>query len=356
MAISVIADVHLANHAKCGGPLVGGINTRARMILDVLREAVQRAPAGHLFVLGDLFDTSKPEPVLIAAVQDIFGERKDDLAIHLLVGNHDASSEAKDHNAMAPLKTVATVHEKPCRLGGIQGQPDILLLPYNVNVVEQLEHWLPTSYKAVLVFAHCGIKDDGTPFFLKEDKNAIHINKLREFQRDFPGFIGFAAGDWHVQKLWRRDLEQLPDITQVGALVPTGWDNPDMFGYGAISTWSRGLGDVGWSSYRIRGPRFFDSLFDGSNSTAQGHTPFVRLRVPASEVEQAKARCEKFKGLGGYTIEVVKEDKVSTAEVAQLGAQLSVDEAIHTYLAKSFKDEEARKKLYTLVKGYLENK
>jgi hypothetical protein len=210
-----------------------------------------------------------------------------------------------------------------------------------------------------LILAHCGIVDEYTPFFLKEDKNAIYIDKLRQLKKEFPHFVGFAAGDWHERKHWHSAHGSSLDILQVGALVPTGWDNPGGHGYGTLATWVSA--NEGWSWRVLAGPRFVGALAteeesnddDAEVALAYRNIPFVRLRVPLAEVAEARARCEAVEGLGGYTIEVVKEDKVSTAEVAQLGAQLSVDEAIHTYLAKSFKDEEARKKLYTVVKGYL---
>lgn len=320
MHISVLADVHLANHVRCGGPLVGGMNRRARHILDVLRTAVDGAPTGRLFVLGDLFDTAKPEPVLLAEVQEIFSSRRD-LEICLLVGNHDASSTGVNHNALAPLKPVARVVET---VTCIVGDPDVLLIPYHCNVLAEIEQRLGQTKRHVLVFAHCGVKDLLTPFFLQDDKKAVDVAALRDLQIKFPHFVGFAAGDWHTRATWYRD-DGCCDILQVGALVPTGWDNPGRCGFGTRAVWSRS----GWRITELSGPRFVDSFEDAELAPV----PYLRLRAQASEVEAIRARCGAMARLEDYVIEVVKTEPESVA-VRSLASALTIREALRVYVQK----------------------
>ena len=125
MKVAAIADVHLGNHRVFAGHRRAGLNDRARAILAVLGQAIVTAHADEaeiLAIAGDLFDTSRPPPAHIAAVQEtlaLLGNK-----CHVLCGNHDQTSSSPGDNAVAPLGPVATVHEQP----GVEGP--VVFVPF----------------------------------------------------------------------------------------------------------------------------------------------------------------------------------------------------------------------------------
>ena len=66
-SVAFVADVHLWNHRRCGGPVKAGINRRGAQTLNALHYAADLAAgmgAAALFVAGDLFDAVNPPPQL----------------------------------------------------------------------------------------------------------------------------------------------------------------------------------------------------------------------------------------------------------------------------------------------------
>src|SRR5260370_428206 len=114
MRIGFCADCHIANHRQFGGQLVSGLNERCRLCLDVLANALKRAGecgCADVVILGDLFDSDRPSPQEVAAVQYVI--YRSNIRVSMLVGNHDKTSEAPGDHALAPLWQVANVYERP---------------------------------------------------------------------------------------------------------------------------------------------------------------------------------------------------------------------------------------------------
>ena len=58
MTVCFLADLHVANHKRHGGPVKAGINRRCQHVLDALESAYKRAErldAKAVVILGDLF-------------------------------------------------------------------------------------------------------------------------------------------------------------------------------------------------------------------------------------------------------------------------------------------------------------
>jgi hypothetical protein len=314
--LGAVADCHLGNHKRFGGQVVAGINARGQLALDAFKRAVEAAQDAHvraLIVLGDLFDTSHPEPQLIAAVQEIVK----DIQLVVLMGNHDqVSSEPGDH-ALGPLTPVATVIEKPQILQ--LDEVELWAVPFRPG---RATDWLPqvmaelqgsTSKgrqpRSVRVLAlHLGLLDDSTAPWLLESHDAVPAKLVGELcdQYDIDTVL---AGNWHDRKQWTLGPER-GSILQVGTLCPTGWDNPGTEGFGGLAIldvdFSKGgiHEDLGLEVKEIPGPRFIKvekpdewtmRLLDMKE---QGQKVFARVIAPPEFMSTARAWFEAEKKAG----------------------------------------------------------
>ena len=247
--VAWLADVHLGNHKAMGGPVDVGMNRRCREGLDVFRRAVALADelgcaAG--VVLGDLFDYWRPEPQLIDAVRVVL--KKARARWYLLVGNHDQVSGRRGDHALAPLRGVATVVDRPALIR-VGGQVELALVPF---VPERpARDWIAEALGTLelspyprSVGVHAGVSDASTQPWLASSLDQIPAQELAALAKRAGARAAFA-GNWHSRKTWRlRANDQPPlrsrssvDVVQVGALVPTGWDNPGLEGYGGLAVW-----------------------------------------------------------------------------------------------------------------------
>lgn len=246
MAIHFVADVHVGNHRRFGGGLISGVNLRAAETLDVLKEAVRIAnkSGDTLVVLGDLCDTPRPTPQLLRAIGNaLTPDASMSGPIVLLVGNHDRVSMAENDHALAPLDWIEGVRvvEKPSVMSveasSIMNEQHLVLVPHNPAPAKE---WLAQTVaeldppKGGLLCIHLGVEDENTPWFLQGAADSIHVDILRELIDDHE-LAGVFAGNWHDRRVWEGPNGE--PIVQVGALVPTGFDNPGLEGYGSVAHW-----------------------------------------------------------------------------------------------------------------------
>lgn len=237
MKIGLVADLHVANHRKFGSPTYGRVapvNSRALDVLNVLAEARRRAQeegCTDLFVLGDVFDTTTPSPQLIAEVQSALATRAPhEMQVHLIPGNHDQQSPAKGDHALVSMDGIRNlhVHEAPTE-EYVEGG-SVVLIPYCpgradeylVQLVQDLG--VPPGNHRRVLGLHVGLRDDATPTWLQTAHDSFPVSRIGELGR----FDMIAAGNWHERKCWP------PELWQVGALCPTGFDNPGLTGYGSL--------------------------------------------------------------------------------------------------------------------------
>lgn len=290
MKIALIADLHVANHRKWGSPTYGRaapINSRALDVINVLAEARRRAQeegCTDMFVLGDVFDTTTPAPQLIAEVQLALACRApNEMQVHLIPGNHDQQSPNKGDHALVSMDGIRNlaVYEKPTEVYVEGGS--VALIPYQpgradeylVGVVQELG--VPSGNNRRVLGMHLGLRDDATPPWMQNAHDSFPVNRITELGR----FDMIAAGNWHERKHWP------PEVWQVGALAPTGFDNPGLTGYGSLLIFNGSKTTV----LELDGPRFVRAtdlagaraLMAQVERRVTGYTTYVSVRCRLEE-------------------------------------------------------------------------
>ena len=268
MKIAFIADVHLGNHKRQGGPVTASLNERCQKILRVFERSLEHAEeegCDAVMILGDLFDRHNPLPQLVGAT--LRRILKAGLPTVMLVGNHDQVSTAPGDHALTPFSAAGyeqiTVVDAP-RIVTVKSTHEtcnVLCAPYQPGAVKK---WLPKlmqdyAGKADVLALHLGIYDGDTPAYLRGAEGAIQANALADLCLEH-GFQTVLAGDWHDRRLWEFSGGKFATgrkkvvLMQVGALVPTGWNNPGLDGYGTVAFWDTTKRLVSFSA--LPGPRF----------------------------------------------------------------------------------------------------
>lgn len=258
------ADVHVGNPRAFGGPMVSGVNARGRHVLAALRAAVADAVAcssDALVVLGDLFDSSRATPQLVAAVMEVLTTAAENgVPVHLLLGNHDQESTDAGDNALAPLAIMegVTVHEEP-RVVALRKSVELWMVPFQVG---RASAWLPGVLESlaaggkagtsIALALHLGVIDGATLPFLRESPDAIDLELLRALAARY-GIGHVFCGNWHDRRVWEGSGVTVAKVVQVGALAPTGFNNPGFEGYGMAEHWR---GDASEGRVVAEGPRF----------------------------------------------------------------------------------------------------
>ena len=348
--VAWVADCHLGNHKVMGGPVEVGMNRRCREGLDVFRRAVALADemgcaAG--VVLGDLFDYWRPEPQLLDAVRVVL--KKARARWYLLVGNHDQVSGRRGDHALAPLRGVATVVDRPA-LVGVGEQVELALVPFVPErparewVAEALDALELSPYPRA-VGVHAGVSDADTQPWLASALDQIPAQDLADLAACC-GARSVFAGNWHSRREWELHANDPPplrgrrvvSVTQVGALVSTGWDNPGRTGYGGLAVWDGGVGPVEF--HELDGPRFFAvrSLVEAEAlvaSASEDERAWWRVRATAGAGER-DAVVELLRGAGLVGWEVLPDaDEVRAeargAAVAARSAE-TLDDAVGAFV------------------------
>lgn len=330
--IAFVADVHLANHRIQGGASEAGINERARTTLDALATAYQiavREGCEWFVILGDLFDHERPSPQLIAAtIKALRGP----VQVAAIVGNHDQASAVPGDHALAPLnfhELAMTVVDGVDPVGIPAGGGAVLgLVPFQPGPGAE---WLPTSadtlaldHDVVALGFHLGVYDPSqldSVWWAKEADDAVTTEVLAGIAES-TGVTRMFCGNWHGRYQWEvGDLL----ITQIGALVPTGWDNPGLDGYGGVAIYDTDTGSVEFEE--VAGPRFVmvnssEELPAISAKAAEaGHRLYVRWTVPPEELTSAGQVLQHATSTGMIAAYDVQVDRGVAKESAHRAAQ-----------------------------------
>ncbi len=287
MKIGFVADVHVGNHRKGGGVMTAGLNTRARVGLDVLDRAVATAldlDCAAFVVLGDLVHYSGIEPQVLAGLQqvlDVLGMKK-----VVLKGNHDAVSDEVGDHALGPLKPVAEVVDDS-RVVSI-GDVDLLCVGFQTGAASD---WLPGEIERLatessgdvrVLCIHLGVSDSKTIYYLDGAEDSINVEVLAdECLRNNVRWV--LAGNWHNPQVWHRHktvdghLREV-NVIQCGTLCPSrSLDNH--VGAGAMVVLDLEAGRA--VPVNIPGPRFVRG--SGSDEVVRGvlalarHPPLAQL-------------------------------------------------------------------------------
>lgn len=304
MRLAICADLHVGNHKICGGPFELTMNDRCRGILDVVKSAVWSAGVEHcdqLKVLGDLFDTECPTPQMISATADAFAG----IDIEALVGNHDQVSGRPGDHALGwarRMRGMSVVETPQIQFeDGGNSQNAIFMVPFQAGdptewlpreVVQLAECCAPDAiYKTRTLCIHLGLRDAEArknPWAAKAI-DAVDIEWLAELCSRH-GITHVFAGNWHHAGDWTIDGVRM---VQCGALVPTGWDNPGLEGYGGLVFFDTRTGEI--TRHEVPGPRFVEitcadelhQLRKRKDSMPEGMQLYVRWKCKPSEEEAA---------------------------------------------------------------------
>jgi DNA repair exonuclease SbcCD nuclease subunit len=337
MRIAFIADVHVGNHKREGGPVVAGVNRRCTQILDVLRRAlIASRDCAAVVIAGDLLDSSKTEPQVLAATREVLADVGE--VGYLLLGNHEMQSATPGDNSLRVLaESNVCVHESPRAIPMHGGT--LLLVPFHPGDARE---WLPVAVAEVAALTkgprvlaiHLGIIDQDTPPFLQNAHDAVPVQLLRDLMRKH-GIDAVVAGNWHSHKTWDDGA-----IVQIGALVPTGWDNPGLDGYGSLIVVETHGDVVSVDRREIPGPRFVDV---GSTltlpQTPEGTQLYARVRVPGGDVSDARSRGDQLVSAGRVAALAVQVDGTEARIAARESAAAArsaetLDESLAGYVAR----------------------
>jgi hypothetical protein len=341
MKIAFVGDVHLGNHRLHGGELKLGMNERFRAVLEALRRALAWArhqQCTDVVVLGDLFDTPKPLPQQLTAVRDALREFPGD--VHLIPGNHDrVSSEPGDHG-LGPLHMGEGlwVYDRPEIIG--DSTVEVLLCPFDARPVRE---WLPEALAGArwsqgerIVCGHFGLWERAQASsqpWLTNANDAVEVVEVAKILAAH-SVQHLYVGNYHTHFHWTAEGV---DLHQVGALVPTGFDNPG-FEYGYVEVWP----PVPGADAYIPGPRF---VVVGSERELEvaleraeryGCALYADWRVSP---EEYVATTQLLEGLNsGARVEVHVDRKFSKLRAAQAaGAARSSEtliDAVHQFVEK----------------------
>jgi len=357
-AVTFIADLHVDNFARWGGPLRGGINDRGRAVLAAITEAVAasanstREPV--LVILGDIFNRSAPEPALIAAVQSVLAQHP---RVYVLVGNHDQESSDFGHNACAPLDAVdsVTVVEDPIAVTPYGPEHfELLLVPFRPGPIME---WLPRLLDTGANFPpegpralclHAGISDSATPYYLDDTSGSIAVDALARLCAKHRISHVFA-GDWHRHQRWRKVVDgHRVTIMQVGALAPNRFPpNYEHGDKGPCAVWLPASGKV--EVVDIPGPRFYKHRWSSLDKEWTPNTnavpAFVKLTARSDQADEAKEWLEALRvraalldngqpSLAGTELEIDRGAERAKARTASFEARQasSIDEAVARYV------------------------
>jgi DNA repair exonuclease SbcCD nuclease subunit len=342
----VVADVHIANFKQYGGETKASLNERARQVLGTLEAAYSLLRRSDTFIVaGDLFDSDRPTPQMIAAAMEA-GEGRADRRVFVL-GNHDATAaRAAGDNAFAPFRSQernTIVDEAPVTVavGEYRDRFDVLCVPFGFRVTDLAESDYSRSSAPLVVVFHAGIKDSSTPSYLRSSEEAIDVDELAQWMQEH-GVCAAVAGDWHTHRAWPKH-----NIFQVGALCPTGWQNPGLTEYGSVLKLTRDNGTVRVERLVVPGPRFIASsseeelraTIESLDYSTNTLNLYVRASFPPSPtVWPTNVRIE-------YQDEVETKQAGVTATADSIREASTLVEAVEQYVQKEVNDEAKRLRL-----------
>lgn len=330
MKIAFVSDVHLGNHKVLGGQMSCGMNRRCREALAAFQLALTFAAQEDcevFVVVGDLFDTDKPLPTLIEAVQ--LAINACGMRVVLLLGNHEQGSTEHGHHSLSPLWQCATIVEDACSVKFGEVDPvEVCFLPYRSDPTKD---WLdaavarfgrPESRRRILC-VHMGVEDSNTDRWLRGARDAVHVEHLDDLLFD-GGFAYGIAGHWHEGEVW--EGEQSTTV-QLGALVPTGFDNPG-FDYGRVFIVD---GDMRSVDLRVPGPRFEKLVWNGAvfadmRGKYERDDLYLAVQAQPSEVAEASQAVQHAK-LDGWIKDAIVVPSVASARRSSVKAALAAREA-----------------------------
>ena len=251
------ADVHLGNMKSYAVPGEGALNSRALDSFKVFASVAEFARRQHipLTVAGDLFDYPSPESLLLAKLRHALTG----VSFLPMLGNHDQHSTLAGDNALEGLGVGQSI-TVPSANGiamFVPFKPEVVVADYLRASLKKQQGGTAFGILPRVLVIHAGIADDTTPaFMLHKADDFIQVADLFAIMDEFD-IRTVLAGNWHTPRVWSRGVRQPISliqrrVIQLGALVPTGFDNPGLL-YGVHGV----VRDTGASALSfVNGPRF----------------------------------------------------------------------------------------------------
>ena len=356
--IGIIFDPHFWPHKRYGGPLVKGINRRARLCLDTGERAIEAVnkQCAPLIVAGDLVDSAGPvSPSFAFALRETLGRCHK--PVTLMLGNHDMTSEG-DHALGIYTQRDDWTTVKVCEgIGfsqtgdyfsdvGFGFDDDFCAVPFHRDITDPRVHDVP------LVIGHFGVYDDSFPAWCRKAKGAWHVDALFAFMKE-RNIKAVCLGDWHGRAIWNKrdgvtirhsadtnyisslalDREDSFIVMQGGALCPTGFDNQGLRGYGTLAFWDQDAHHLSWQE--IPGPRFCIARSDEEEraiveeARRLKHNLFLR-RYYEGERPEAPPGLEAYEALPAVVERAAVAISTSTSDTPQHQAQLLISHWLET--------------------------
>jgi len=163
-----------------------------------------------------------------------------------------------------------------------------------------------------------GVSDSSTPEYLRGSKDSIGVaSVLNMCSRN--GISNAFAGNWHFNAIWEGK------VCQMGALCPTGFDNPGQDEYGWVCIYDS-IKDSLDRIIGVKGPRFFsvrmgDSMEEIQFAKESGNSVYLSITHKVDERVVARALLEEYLQKGWITDGKLVPDKTSKQENARQIAQ-----------------------------------
>lgn len=302
----ICGDIHLHNFRMFAKPTdTPGINSRAQLILDAMELLAERIEAcnGRLIQLGDLFDVSRPAPILIQRMEDFARRTK----MGYLVGNHDRGVCAVD-GATSPITNFSSCSE--IKNFYPQAERGFFVRDFGDGIIGI--DWTPNDITAVaravvaklnpkVLLLHAGL--DGHPRSGIPKNEESRLPDVLRTRLD----LSVLSGHWHSHHVFGSKHT----LAQVGAFCPVSFsDSGDS--YGRVYR----LDTNEW--FEIKGPRFYQCAPSELSKYPRADNIFLRA------LETAEDKLDASLLVDGQ-IDVVP---VGTRAASQAISIPSVDEAI----------------------------
>jgi DNA repair exonuclease SbcCD nuclease subunit len=328
--------------------------------------------------LGDLFDTSHPTPQQLARVMRVFKTKSAASSwpeVVLLAGNHDIVSDQPGDHALGPLflsgNGVLGSARDPFVLDRLgpdveSNEASTLCIPFATGSSAAAFKAAVARYGSgvVVAAAHFGIMDVDTPAFLQKSLDAVPVEDAAGILQG-AGIKYLFVGNWHNFDTWQfQQGTATTYIVQVGALVPTGFDNPGK-NYGVVAI----VDDTESSAprfHRLSGPRFFNATIPELKDTSwvsanllPENRNYVRVTCAPKTFPTAQALCaqlQEAKVIAAFELRADREADMRAAESAAAitSNQTTIADAVAAYCSKAaFPPEVNRTEVLTLVQRFL---
>ena len=345
----IVGDVHLHNFSAFADPTdLPWMNTRAKLILDTIRETLRRAwseGCESVVFLGDIFETNKPTVQLQRSLSDLFLDFKFFKNIYLMVGNHDRTSGALyDHGlAMMDLVHNVTVVDQPVRHGKLWMVPWLAPKQHGFADAYDWLHGVPCQEPSVLCL-HNGLYGAAQQVTVGEgDRNAfdaLEVSRL-EYICKRQNVQHVLAGHWHAHKHFQ--TEAIKTMVQLGALMGSSFsDSAPPFQYGVCAIFDDEKDTL--SYVIIPGPRFLrgqDSM-PYAGDAVEGSRIYVSVKASKSAIPRLRDECLDLLSantIAGFVIEASPDSlKKEADEVRATISRDSAQDAIEDYIASMAPD------------------